>query len=412
MKSSIKITGTVLLFLTFVSVKAQPLDNLVQEAFDNNLELKILKNDYRAALEKAPQASGLPDLEAGLGYFPAPVETRLGAQVFRLSLTQMFPWFGTIDQKRALENSKAHVLFERVAVRSLELAFEVKKSYLRLYEIEKSQAIIQRKFSIFESMERLALNRVESGKGNLTDVLNIRLQLRELQQEVEILEAAKAEPLAEINRLLNRPAEANISVVEELEFAQLLFEKDSLLATIRENHPLLRMFELQQEVSQKAIELNKLNGKPDFGAGVDYIFVNPRTEAEPSGNGRDIFQVKAMVTIPLYRKKYEAKEREERLIIESINLRKADQLNLFISEIEKAYASHHNARLKFELYEQQIELSRSIIAILESQYAATGDNFDELLRLEKELIDYDLKKLRAAVQSQLAQFSIEKLLLR
>src|SRR5690606_37877371 len=110
----------------------------------------------------------------------------------------------------------------------------------------------------------LALKKVESGKGNLTDVLKIRLQLQELKQELEILNVAKTAPLVEINRLLNRPHNSEIAVVESFDFATLIFEKDSLLATIRENHPQLRMFELQQEVSAKEIELNRLKGKPDF----------------------------------------------------------------------------------------------------------------------------------------------------
>jgi len=37
-----------------------------------------------------------------------------------------------------------------------------------------------------------------------------------------------------------------------------------------------------------------------------------------------------------------------------------------------------------------------------------GSGFDELLRLEKELIEYDLKILKAIVQSHLAKSKIER----
>ena len=40
------------------------------------------------------------------------------------------------------------------------------------------------------------------------------------------------------------------------------------------------MFELQQNISRQAIDLNELNGKPSFGVGLDYIMVNKNEEAE------------------------------------------------------------------------------------------------------------------------------------
>jgi hypothetical protein len=40
-----------------------------------------------------------------------------------------------------------------------------------------------------------------------------------------------------------------------------------------------------------------------------------------------------------------------------------------------------------------------------------GIGFDELLQLEKELIEYDLKTLKAIVQSHLAKSKIERYLI-
>jgi len=83
-------------------VYAQSLDSLIQEAYTNNLELQILEKQYESKLQLAPQIAPRPDLEAGLGVFPLPVETRLGAQVTRLSATQMFPKKGMVNAKKAL----------------------------------------------------------------------------------------------------------------------------------------------------------------------------------------------------------------------------------------------------------------------------------------------------------------------
>lgn len=390
------------------TVKAQALSEFLDMAIQNNLELKVLENEYRAAIERAPQVSQLPDPEIGIGVFPLPVETRLGAQSARLSAMQMFPWFGTLDVRKNIELTKAEALYKRVAARTLDLSYEVKIAFFQLYEIRETQAIIQRNLEIFQSLERLVLTKVESGKATAADVLSVQLKIEELKQELDILETAKVGPTASINQLLNRKMKDSIVISDKLTPAEISFDRDSILPLIRSGHPIVQMFELQQDISRQAISLNKLTGKPSFGLGMDYINVSERDDAFPVGNGRDIFQLKASINIPLYRQKYAAKEREENQKIEALDHRKTDVLTRFSSMIEKAYADYETAYMRISLYEKQLEITKAAIQILETNYSTQGSSFDELLRLEKELIDYDLKLLKATVQSHIAKSRIER----
>ena len=84
----------------------------------------------------------------------------------------------------------------------------------------------------------------------------------------------------------------------------------------------------------------------------------------------------------------------------------------FNATIEKAYANHKAAELKVNLYKKQMEITQVAINILQSEYSSKGNNFDELLQLEKELIDYDLKMLKAIVQSHIAKSSIERFIIQ
>ena len=115
-------------------------------------------------------------------------------------------------------------------------------------------------------MEQLALTKVESGKATAADVLRVQLKTEELKQELNILEIAKAKPIATINQLLNRPVQTPIRINDSLAFAIIPFDRVALIKRIEANHPTLRMFELQQEVAQQAIKVNDLNNKPSFGA--------------------------------------------------------------------------------------------------------------------------------------------------
>lgn len=388
--------------------KAQSIDELLQIAASENPELKALEKEYLASLEKAPQVSQLPDPELGVGVFPLPVETRLGAQIVRVGGTQMLPWPGTLDGKADLETTKAKAMYERIAMQQIEVFFELKKAWLKLYEIEKSQAVIRRNTQLLEALDQLALAKVESGKGTASDVLRVQLKTNELQQQLDILEVAKTAPTATINQLLNRDLNTPINIQDSLDLATLPFDKTTFSASISQNHPMLKMLGWQQQVSRQSIGLNKLDSKPTFGVGLDYIMVNERTDAEPAHNGRDIVQLRGTVKIPLNKTRFGAKEQEENLKMEAIEWQKEDALSRFNALIERAYASHETARLQIEFFKKQKKITEAALRILESEYSAKGSRFDELLQLEKDLVEYDFKILKAVVESHLAKAELER----
>jgi Cu(I)/Ag(I) efflux system membrane protein CusA/SilA len=405
--------GVVLLLLFAVpALQAQSLAQLSDEVITNNLELKVLHTEYLATLEKAPQVSQLPDPELSVSAFPLPVETRLGAQQLRLGFTQMFPWFGTLDGKAALEMTKAKALYERIQAQALNQIFLLEQAYFGLYEMRQSQLIIAENLQLLEALEGLSLAKIQSGKASASDVLKVQLKIEELQQELLILQQAERGPIARINQLRNVDLDQTILLQDSFSFAVLPYNKDTLAANLESYHPMIRMYQRQQEVAQQAMQLNDLNRKPSFGVGLDYFAVAERSDAFPTNNGRDIVQLRASVKIPLYQSQYDAKKREEQLKILALDQQQAHVLSQFLAGIEQAYAQHQTAQLKVRLYQRQKELTKSASRILEARYSGQGDGFDELLRLEKDLIDYDLKILKAIVQSHLAKSSIDRFIVR
>ncbi len=387
---------------------AQPLAQLLDQVAANNLSLKVLEKNYYATLEKAPQVNQRPDPEIGIGVFPLPVETRLGGQTLRLSAMQMFPWPGTLDSKEAVVLAEAKVQHQRISAEALELHYQIEQAYYQLYEIKESRLIIERNLELLEALERLALVKVESGSAIAADVLRVQLQIEALKQELEIWNTKVVAPTTTINQILNRPLDQTIIITDRLDFAILAINRDSLIQTIVDNHPMLHLFDLQQEVSKEAIALNTAGQKPSFGVGLDYITVDKRSDAMPVRNGRDILQVKGVLRIPLYKGKYEAKEKEEQFKIEAIEHKKEDLLSHFKANIDVAFAKYKAAELQIALYQKQIALTQATIRILETNYSTNGKSFDELLRLQMDLIDYDLKTLRAIVQSHLAKSDMER----
>jgi outer membrane protein TolC len=335
----------------------------------------------------------------------------VGPQRVRIGASQMFPWKGTLKAREDVVLTMAKSKFERIEATKLNLFFQVKQAYFQIYDLDKSQVIIQRNIRIFQALERFALSKVTSGKGSSADVLRIQLKIQELEKELEILDNQKNKPLAVINQILNRPLDTSVSILDSLSLAVIPFNKDTLASNIMDNHPMVNLYSTQQEASRKAIELNELQGKPSFGVGLDYIMVGKRNNTEISGNGRDILMPRALVKIPLYRKKYGAKEREEKLKIAALENQKKDVQSKFLSAIDQAYADQEDAVIRINLYEELKETTQAAIDILQTDYSTAGRSFDELLRLQIDLVNYDLKILKAVVKSHIAKAVIERFII-
>lgn len=388
----------------------QSLSELLAASDSANLELQALYHEYLAARERAPQVSQLPEPEVGLGLFVLPVETRLGPQWVRLSASQMFPWKGTLQARENVAIAMASVRYERIAASRLQLHDQIRKAYLRLQELDQKQVIIRENIFLTNELERIVTTRMETGRTTLADLLRIQVKLRGLEQELVLLDNQKRIPQAVINQVLNRTADQTIEPHDSLTLVTLDDQRQTLLTSIREDHPMIRMYTLQQEVSKRALELNILEVKPSFTAGVDYIAVGKRSDAQPNGNGRDILSPRIGIRVPLYRDKYRAKTQEERLTMHALELRKDDQFNQFRTAIEQAYADLEDGHIRYALANEQQSIIRSAIDLQMTSYSTNGAGFLDLLQMEDQLLQYELQMLTAVVKTQIAKTDIQKIL--
>ncbi len=392
------------------AVKAQTLDSLLKKAYDNNPELKALQLEYEAALQKGPQVSQLPDPTVGVGIPVLRPETRLGGQVFSVSASQMFPWFGTLKAKEDVVLTMAKSKYERVATERLNIDYQIKTAYYNLYLIQTKQSILRKNIRIFESLEKVALAKVESGKSIASDVLTVQIKIEELNQQIQILEEQKLAYTATINEAVNNPLNSAIQIdTTQITIAEIEYNIEQFRNNIQANHPLIKQLDWNIETSNKALALNALAGKPSFGVGLDYSLVTGRTDAIPVNNGRDILIPKVMVSIPIYRKKYAAKKEEESLKQQAFEFQKENLTNRMISSIQGYKSEYESAKLMFELANKQIEISNSAYDILLADYSSKGKRFDELMKLQSDINRYEIEIIKSIVQSHLAKFKIERL---
>ncbi|CAG5082069.1 TolC family protein [Parvicella tangerina] len=409
-----KITKQILLIVVLIvtchsASKAQSLDSLYQMAVEHNTTLKAIASEYEAILTKEDQVSQLPNPQIGVGVPVLRPETRLGPQVMMISASQMFPWFGTFDSKKAviLEMSKAK--YEEISAVKLDLFYQIKSAYYQLVFLDQKRALYERSLENYTLMESTALAKVEAGEASIADVLRIQAKIDEYQSLIQQLENDKLSFAAQINQVTHRPLDQEIVTRETIGISLDNYDLDAFKSKISNHHPLIAKLDHQIEVSKNKVNVNQKMNQPTIGVGLDYGMINLRTDADPMNNGRDILTPKLMVSIPLYRKGYHAVNQEEELTQTALTFKKESLTDDMLSKIISYKSDYDNAALTLELIKKQEQKLESAYEVLVASYSADGKKIEELLTIQNELILLKLKAYQSELIMGLAVAKIERL---
>ncbi len=375
--------------LTCSQVAAQTLEDYLQIAAENNPDLKAVYAEFEAALQEAPQVSSLPDPNLTVSAFGRMVETRLGPQEARFSLMQMFPWFGTLEARENAANLAAEAKFQSFLDARNELFYQVSEKYFQLYELERGIRFQRDNAEILRNYKDLSLSRVRAGSGALSDVLQTELMINETATALEILDLQKAPLRTQFNSLLNRHRNMEVVLPEQLETTEVSLQEipDGIL----EDHPKLMEMEKMAASARSREVVARKEGYPDIGLGMEYAIIGKRTDANPEGNGRDAFMPMLSISLPIFRKKYRAAEKEAQFMQESYSQRRVAVKNRLSAEFEAAIFDLERSRSMLALYEKQVESSNQVLNLLLSSYRNAAADFEEVLRVRQELLRYQLE---------------------
>jgi outer membrane protein TolC len=466
-----KIAIIFLLFLGVQSTSfSQSLDEYLKVAAENNPELKAYFNEYLASLEKVPQVGALPDPELTMGFFFQPMERFMGNQQADIQLMQMFPWFGMLKTQKDEASKMALAQYEVFQDAKYRLFYQVKNTWYQLYRLEEEIRITEENLEILKQYERLALIRFQSadigtgsgpsnmqqatsmnsgsstssassmggmsggmtsgtsgkssskggssmgtsssmngGGSGMSDVLRVRIQIKELENTLALLEDSRLPIKAEFNQLLNRDINEVVSIADSLSGSVVSWERQALLDSITQNNPMLKMLDAEEEAYEAQKKMARLEGRPMLGAGVNYVPFSPRTENGMPMGGNDMVMPMLRLTIPIYRKKYNALQKEAELKQLAVQQRRENTVNQLTTRWSTALRDLDDATRRTKLYREQTDLARQTLNLLMTSYATDGRDFEEVLRVQQQLLDYQLKLITSIVDQHVTIAMLENL---
>lgn len=431
-------------------------------------------NEYEAALQKIPQAGSLPDPQLSIGVFLKPMELVDGKQVADLRLMQMFPWFGVLKYGKDEMSLMAKAKFELFRDAKLQVFYDVQRSWYDLYKVQKDISISEKNVEILKIIERLALIRFKAApsgsvsstssgfgtassesqnsfagkvsgmptmgnnQGNsasvssdqssssmqsgamgsstsnsgLADMYRIQIETGDLENNIAFLKNQERTISALFNSYLNRSSVTKVFTGQILSADSLGFSliavNDSMLA----KNPMLNMLEFEKQSIEARKKMVTRMGYPMVGLGLNYSPISKSATAmgDPEMNGKDMIMPMMTVTLPVYRKKYNAMKTEADLLSAATSQEYRTTSNSLQTEYYQAVQQFQDAKRRVKLYENQYQLASKSLELMLKSFSTSSSTLTDVLRVRQQTLDYELKQVEAVADFNTAIAWLKRLM--
>jgi outer membrane protein TolC len=438
---------------------------LLREAAANNPGIRAKYSSYLAALEKVPQAGSLPDPEMQFGYFIQPMELMEGYQLADFRFMQMMPWFGTLRAARDESSKMALARLEEMHSVKNDLFFQMETSWNQLFRTKQEIRKTGENLVILRSLERLALVRFKSAVGSATggpagmstnsvsvqnpdnqtmtggsmgsgtsapsgntaamqsspgnsmnssnpggmvDVLNVRIEITSLENRMESLKDQLITEKIRFNSYLNRKPDSEVFVPDTLPELSLTAAWVGLADSVA-NNPMVRMLEADRAANEARITMATRMGYPMIGLGVNYSLIRKFPDVTSPMNGQDMIMPMVTLTLPVYRSKYRALKKEAGYLRDAAAESATSLKNELLVKFKEALREYSDADRRLNSSKQQASLTSTAIALLTASFSAAGTGFEEILRMQQQLLDLQLQQIEAGIDKNLAVASLKSI---
>ncbi|MHC4385006.1 MAG: TolC family protein [Planctomycetota bacterium] len=386
------------------------LEDYLRYAALENPGLEAMFQEWKAAVERLPQVSALPDPRFTYGYYLGEVETRVGPMQQSLALSQTFPWFGKLQDREDAAARHANAAYERFEAARLALFLRVERAYNELFFLKRSIDITGDNIELLQQFERVVRTRYRVAAAGYPDIIKIQVELGTLEDRLRQLRDLRDPYTARLNAALNRPSHSPLAWPPAVSEREVSISDEVLMAALADRNP--ELLALQEEIERERInaEIARKDGYPDFTVGLAYTIIGERNDINLDENGDDAVLGTLSVNLPIWREKYDAGVREAIARRLAAAGRRGEASNRLASELQEALFEHDDARRRVALYRDTLipKATESLQASLSSFEQGQSDYLD-LVDTQRTLLEFQLAIERAQVDRATSAARIEQL---
>jgi len=374
-------------------------DDYVRYALYHSPHVEAAYQRWRAAAERLPQVSALPDPRLNFGFFLDEVETRVGPQQANIGIQQTFPWPGKLRDREDASSRAAAAAWMLFEGARLAVTERVVSTLHDLAYLDASIRIAEENLAVLRSFEEVVRARYRVGAGSHPELIRVQVELGQVEDRLTQLQSMRPSYVAELNAELNRESSAPVPPLGPLPGRVVGVDADRLGQLARRSNPTLLAMEERIEEERLLADVAQKDGLPDVTVGLGYIFTDEALDDTIPESGDDPILLSFGLNIPLWRGKYDAGVREAIARRLAVSSERADQANRIAAGIHRSWFEHTDADRQVRLYERTLipKAEESLRASL-AGFRSGSTSFLDLLDTERTLLEFAIAEERARAE--------------
>jgi len=374
-------------------------EQLIEEAIQNNPEILAQKKRWELFKEKIPQASAFEDPMFGFGIISLPTNFSFKDEDMTMkefSISQKFPFYGKRRLMGEMAGKEAEAVFNEIQEKVNRVIKEVKATYYELAYNYRSTEITERNKEILENFVKIVETQYAVGMGIQQDVLKAHVEVSKMVDELIMLGQRRRSLEAKLIALLNRSPESPVGKPEEVAYKKLPLNTGEFQKTAIETNPTLKGMKKMIEAKEKAYALAKREYYPDLTA----RFAYGQRDNGPEMKRRDMLTGMVEVNVPIfYKSKQDRKVAEAKAEIETTEAQYRAMRNEILYMVTDMASMIQRVENQIELYKTGIIPQAGLqVSSATSAYRVNKVDFMTLLDSQMTLYRYELEYHQALTE--------------
>ncbi len=396
-----------ILFSSSILAQEKPkleLNALIDEALENNLELRASSYRIEAAEAKIPQAKSLDNPELNFRLMEMQGLKPNEAMWANVELMQMFPFPGKLSSMGQAADIAARRYQQEFNEKSVEVVMRVKSTFYELWYTQKALALNDENKKLLQQFIEISRLQYSVGKVTQQDVLKAQVEFTKLENDRLTLEQKVTGMLAMLAQLLNR----NITEFRGQAIAPDTIQFNIDISQVQEaalrRCSRLRSDSLMVEQDREMLHLAKLEYLPDFKLGIEYV-TSPMT-------GFKGWSLAAGITLPF--SFWTLGKASARIEEATANIKKStamydDERNMLLSRVKDFYTKAVSLKRQYDLYRGSIlPQSEQALSATLTNYQTGRTDFLMLIDSYRMLVMFKMEFLMKRMEFEQTLADLEK----
>jgi multidrug efflux system outer membrane protein len=383
------------------------LEVVLRLALAHNPDVAEARERTRAALERVPAASRLPDLEFKYEQWAVPLRSPFAldqAQMLMWGLRQSIPAPGSLDARARVALAEAGSSAEAQRARRIDIAAQVRRAYADYYRASTEVSVHQEHVRLTSAVVDLARANFRVGRTTQQDVLRTIVELSRIHTELATVEQELRSSRALLNALMARPPDAPLGAVPELAAPDVHPQMADLERTLLERRPELAAAARAVAKSDAALDRAKSEADwPSFMVGADYWLLPTSTDV------RNAWSAMVSFSLPWLNPRHREEVREAEHMALADRQALASARNAALYQLRDAVARYEAARQTFTVIDKDLmPQARQSFEAAQSAFAAGRADGLSVLDALRSYLQVRLDRVRAIARLQASLADVDR----